>query len=176
MKYVLIGFGLVFAYRLAVNVSSLFWLNHYYKEYTLYLSDPKRNFEENTSAIKKLFDAAGLTDRMIPVAQPVGYGQIMTGHTMVFSNMANRREDVVGNMLSCFATARGTFKNRIIENFSPIFWVNCVLFLPRTVLKYLGVSGDSIFSKLLQLTYWAVTPFLILLRDEIYQAILLLFN
>lgn len=171
MKCFLIAFGCAFLYRLTVNVNALLWLNHYKEKYTQYLANAERGFAENTSAVTKLFKDAGLADRMIPFVQPMGYSQILQGQTSLFSNMENRREDVIGNMLSCFASARGTYKDRIIENFSPIFWINCVLFLPRTVLTYLGVSADNFFAKLCQLIYWLTAPFLVLFRDNLYELI-----
>lgn len=176
MKYALIFFGCAFLYRLITNLSSLIRLNYYSKQYLLYLADPAREFEENAVAVAKLFRASGLTDRMIHFVQPMGYGQLLQGQAYLFSNMENRREDVVDNMRTCFSSARGSFKNRIIENFSPIFWINCILFLPRTVLSYLGVSGESLLTKLFQVIYWIVTPVLVLLRDNIYQYILSLFK
>ena len=176
MKYILIAWVCAFLYRLTVNASALIWLNHYEKRYTQYLQDVTLGFTENTAAVTKLFKSADLTDRIIPVVQPVGFGQVLQGQTSLFNNMANRREDVVSNMIACFSTARGTFKNRITENFSPIFWINCILFLPRTVLEYLGISGESLIAKLLQLVYWVAAPLFALLRDEIHQFILTLIN
>ena len=172
MKYILLLFVCVFAYRLAVNISALIRLNYYDKAYTMYLSHPEKNFGEYTAAITALFKMAGLKDRQIPFVKPMGYGQLLQGHTLLFSNMANRREDVVSNMIQCFSEAKGTFKHRIAESFSPLFWINCLLFLPRTVLEYLGVSGESLVVKLFQLFYWIVTPFLLVFRENIYQYIL----
>ena len=176
MKYILIGFGCAFLYRLAVNVSALLWLKHYEKKYSQYLSGVGMQYAENEAAVTKLFKDAGLADRMIPFVQPMGLGQILQGQTSLFNNMSNLREDVVSNMKLCFSSARGAYKNRIVENFSPIFWINCVLFLPRTILVYMGVSTDSFFSKLFQLIYWLAAPLLVALRDEIYQFILALMN
>lgn len=176
MRYFLFALGCAFAYRLICNVRALLWLNFYSKKYRQYLENTEMGFAENEAAVTKLFKEAGLTDRQIPFVQPMGYGQILQGHTLLFSNMENRREDVVGNMLSCFASARGAYKSRIIENFSPIFWVNCVLFLPRSILAYLGVSTNSFFSKIFQLIYWLATPLLVLFRDNLYELILAFFK
>lgn len=176
MKYFLFTLACAFAYRLICNVRALLWLNFYSKKYRQYLENTERGFAENEAAVTKLFKEAGLTDRQVPFIQPIGYGQILQGHTLLFSNMENRREDIVEIMLSCFASARGAYKNRIIENFSPIFWINCALFLPRTILTYMGVSADSFFSKLLQLIYWIATPLFVLLRDNLYELIRLFFQ
>ena len=171
MKYFLIAFGCAFLYRLTVNVSALLWLKYYEMKYSQYLSGVGSQYAENEAAVAKLFIGAGLSDRTVPFVQPMGYGQILQGQTSLFNNMSNLREDVVANMKLCFSSARGSYKSRIIENFSPIFWINCVLFLPRTVLTYLGVSTDNFFSKLFQLIYWLSAPLLILFRDNLYELI-----
>ena len=176
MKYLIIGFVCIFAYRLITNISAFIRVKYYDNEYTMYLSHPERPFAENTSAVVQLFKAAGMKDRQIPFVQPVGYGQILQGHTSLFSNIENRREDVVANMMQCFSEARGTFKHRIIETFSPLFWINQILFLPRTILEFLGIKPESIIVKLFQLVYWLTTPLLVVFRDNICQYILSLIN
>ena len=75
-------------------------------------------------------------------------------------------------MLKYLAEAKGTFKHRIIENFSPLFWIDCVLFLPRTVLEYMGVDGNGVITKVFQLLYWAAAPLLLVFRDKLSQYIL----
>ena len=176
MKCLLICFAGIFLYRLVTNISALTRLNHYDEEYTMYLSHPERNFREHTAALVQLFKQAGVSDIQIPFVQPMGYGQILQGHTLLFSNMDNRREDVVANMIRCLAEARGTFKHRILESFSPLFWINQLLFLPRTVMAYLGVSGENIIVKLLQLLYWLITPLFVVFRDNLCKYIFSLFG
>lgn len=172
MKYLVICFACIFVYRLATNISAFIRISYYDKEYTMYLSHPERDFTKNTTAVVHLFKKSGMTDLRIPYVQPMGYGQILQGHTSFFSNIDNRREDVVANMIKCFSEAKGTFKYRILENFSPLFWIERVLFLPRTILEYLGVDGNSLIVKLFQLLYWIITPFLIFFRGNIYQHII----
>lgn len=172
MKYLLICFACIFVYRLVANVSALIRISYYDKEYTMYLSHPERNFKENTTAVVQLFKKAGMTDLQIPFVQPMGYGQVLQGHTSFFSNIDNRREDVVSNMIGCLDEAKGTFKHRIFENFSPLFWIDKALFLPRTILEYLGVESNSLIVKLFQLLYWLITPLLLIFRDNIYQYIM----
>lgn len=172
MKYMVICFIIVFVYRLLTNVSALIRLNYYDRKYTTYLSHPENNFAVYTDPIVRLFKAAGITDRSIPFVQPMGYGQGLAGHATLFMNIANRSNDAMANMLECFAEAKGTFRHRIIENFSPLFWINCVLFLPKTVLEYLGVKGESLITKVFQLLYWMAAPILVFFRDQIYEHVL----
>lgn len=172
MKYWGICFICLFVYRLVTNVSALIRINYYDRKYTMYLNNPEKNYKENTAAVVQLFKKSGIPDLQIPFVRPMGYGQIYQGHTSFFDNIDNRRDDVVANMLKCFFEAKGTFKHRIFENFSPLFWIEQALYLPRTILEYLGVNGSNLIVKIFQLLYWIATPLLIVFRDRIYQLVI----
>lgn len=172
IKYILIGFACIAAYRLISNVCALVKANYYSKEYTLFLSNPEKDFIEHCEAVTQLFNAAGIKDSLIPFLQLTGYGNGFQGHTSLLKNMSNRREDVVGLMIRNFNLAKGTFKHRIFETFSPFFWINQILFLPRTIMDYIGIKADSVIVKVFQLLYWFITPLLIAFRDNIYQYII----
>ncbi len=176
MKYLAICFLALFAYRLTTNICALIRINHYERKYVKYLSNQNTDFSEHTDSVIQLFKAAGVSDLVIPFTQPAGFGMVAHGSTSLFANIGNLRKDTVAMMHNCFAKAKGTFKHRIVETFSPIFWINCVIFLPRNILEYLGLKGDSIFVKLFQLLYWVVTPFLVAFRDDVYQYIISLIH
>lgn len=156
--------------------NALIQLNYYGKKYTEYLSEQNFVFAEYTSSIVRLFKLAGVKNKLIPFTQPSGYGFLAQGNTYLFDNMGNLQEYPVGLMIQSFAEAKGTLKRHILENFSPIFWINCLLFLPRSIMEYLGVKGDTLIVKLFQLLYWFSTPFLLAFREQIYQYILSLFG
>lgn len=62
----------------------------------------------------------------------------------------------------------GVYRMRLIESFSPRYWIETVIFLPSRIIQYLGGKSDSLFAKLLQILYWIFTPLLIAVRDKIY--------
>ena len=176
MKYAAICFACIFIYKIAFNTCALIRINFYAKKYSKYLTAQNTDFIESTIPIKQLFGTAGLSEPRIPCVQPVGYGKIFEGHASLFSNMSVIREDIVANMLRCFAEARGVFKHRLFEAFSPLYWVNCIIFLPRRILEYLGIKGDSIAVRILQLLYWFATPPLLVFRDRINEWVLEFFG
>lgn len=176
MKNLLILFLCIFSYKLVHNLSCLIRVRYYDKKYSWYLSDSSVRFSENTDAIVYLFKSAGIADRLIPFTQPSGYGYLAQGNASLFQNIGNLREDTVIMMFECFSQAKGTFRHRIVEAFSPIYWIDCVIYLPRKIFEYLGLKEDSIVSKIFQLLYWIATPFLILFRDNFYQYILSFFG
>ena len=176
MREFLIIFLFMFFYRLAINIAYLIRTNHYAAKYSIYIVKQDTYFAKHTYAILQLFKAADVTDYQIPFTSPSDFGYLTQGNTSLFHNIENLREEVVSAMIHCFAQAAGTFRHRIIENFSPIFWINCLIFLPRKIFEYLGLKGDSVSIKALQLLYWLTAPFLLFFRDNIYQYIFSLFG
>lgn len=168
--------GLVAAYRLASNISAFIRVNHYRDKYLEYLKNPESGFREYTSAVVRLFNQADVPDILVPFVQPLGYGQVLQANTTLFANVDSRDEKVIANMQRCFQEARGVFKMRIFQCFSPLFWIECLIFLPRNLLGYLGLSNDSIVSKLSQVLYWFLVPLLAIFRDELHQYILSFFR
>lgn len=168
--------GLIAIYRLASNVSALIRINHYRDKYLAYRKNPGSGFREYTSAVVRLFHQAGVPDILMPFVQPLGYGQAIQANTTLFANVDSRDETAISNMLRCFQEARGVFKLRIRQCFSPLFWIECLIFLPRNALGYLGLSDDSVVTKLSQVVYWFLVPLLAILRDDLHQHILSLFQ
>ena len=150
MKELLIGFLLVFVYKLVNNISLYLRTKYYYKNY---LSQKSSLFPEQVTAVTKLFDAANLSGWYIPVLEPAGYGYVSSSKASVIENMSNKGQDSVSNINELFMHAKGIFKGRIIETFSPLYWIRTLVFLPSHVLSYLGVDGKSIASKILQVVY-----------------------
>ncbi len=50
--------------------------------------------------------------------------------------------------------AIGTYRARIFETFLPMYWIELLLYLPREILRYLGLPPESLATKTLQLFYW----------------------
>lgn len=176
MKYLAICFLCIFTYRLATNISNLIRINVYRKKYNQYLANQDPDFAENIIPIVHLFKIAGLSDITIPCVRPVGYGKLFEGHASLYKNLNVIQDDIVPGVLLCFSEAVGVFKHRIRETFSPLFWIQCVIFLPQKALAYVGVNGDSVIVKIMQLLYWLATPCLLIFRDNISQYILSLLS
>ena len=176
MKYLVLFFSMILVYKLANNMSLLVRTNYYSKKYDMYIRDIKNGFTQYVPMTTKLFKAADLQECTFTVVEPVGYGKIQTATVSHFINLANRREDVVGATIRCFDQSKAIFKARLIEAFSPLYWIRAVLFFPKQLFTYLGVSADSVFVKVTQVIYWVATPLLIAFRDSIYQYIISLFG
>lgn len=168
--------GMVAAYRLASNFSALIRVTHYRNKYLDYLKNPEIGFREYTAPVVALFKRARVPDILIPFVQSLGWGQAIQTNTTLFANVDSRDETAITNMQRCFQEARGVFKLRMRQCVSPLFWIECLIFLPRDLLGYLGLSDESIVTKLLQVLYWFIVPLLALFRDELHQYIFSLFG
>lgn len=169
MEWIFWAFLCIFLYKLLNSLIGLLKTRYYARLYERYLLKSDIDFREHTQSVEKLFKGAGLPDSTIPVCQPVGWGQIMTGETSLFYNLANQRSDIVGLVLQNFSIARGSYRSKILECFSPLYWINFVIFLPSKLIRYIGFSPDGVFSKILQVIYWFATPLLIYFRSNIYN-------
>lgn len=169
MRYVLYTFLLIVAYKLINNASLLLRTVFYSAKYDQYLCGKLKNYSKYVPLVTKLFKSAGIEECYFAVAEPVGYGYIHTASVPHFVNLANMRKDIVSATLSGFEQSKAIFRSRLIETFSPLYWVKSAIFLPKHLFLYLGVSADSVFVKITQVIYWIGTPLLIAFRENIYE-------
>lgn len=87
----------------------------------------------------------------------------------IFSNIGCTDIKVVSEMWHCFSVSRGTYRSRIRECFSPVYWVRCILFFPQIVFSYLGLQESGTPAKIAQVLYWFLVPLLVTVRTEIYR-------
>lgn len=176
MKYVLYVFLFIVAYKLTNNASLLARTSYYSRKYNQYLQKKVNSYDMYVPMVTKLFKSAGIAECSFAIAEPVGYGYIRTSTVPHFVNIANLRKDIVSATLSGFEQSKAIFRSRLLETFSPLYWIRAAIFLPKHLFLYLGVSADSVFVKIVQVIYWIVTPLLLAFRDSIYQYITTLFS
>jgi hypothetical protein len=134
----------------------------------------QKSFSEYIPASKKLFEDVGLRHASIPFVQALGLGKISSGHANVPDNLNNSSIALVEASVDLFDQTVGTYRMRMFEAFSPRYWIELVIFLPKHFVKYWGGAPDGIFAKLLQVIYWFATPILIAFRSYVYEFILTL--
>lgn len=169
--YLLLAFACIFSYKLISNLSRMLMVRYYQNKYEEYIKQQDFDFSLYTSSLKKLFLRGGVQNSLISFTQPAGYGYIESGHAKLFDNMGSLRQDVAALMFKSLSTAEGTYRTRLFECFSPLYWIESVIFLPKNFIAYLGLNENSIAVKLLQVVYWIVTPLLIAFRVSLYEYI-----
>lgn len=149
-------FVLIVGYKVLVNAIRWLHCQRYLQLYQEYLKKPSHEFERYSPRIKHLLVSAGLTDVERPVVEPAGWGLLSTGNVSVLDNLLNRRQDIVGVVVALLNRAIGVYWNRMIEALSPIYWIETVLFLPKRVAGFIGLSPETVFTKVTQVLYWLV--------------------
>ena len=173
MKYSII-FLCVVVVKLFINASKYFQAKYLRRKYQESLTIKGKNFDEYIPQAKKLLVDIGAGKMAIPIAQRLGYQQIATSRAVIVDNLSSARSDIVGVALSLFDETVGTYRMRMLDSISPVYWIETLIFLPARALTYLGFASDSIISKLFQFIYWIATPLLIVVRTELYQQLLFL--
>ena len=161
----------VMCYRIVFCLSGFLRTIYYEKKYKEYLSGNGKDFSFYSTAVKKLFHQASVQDIAVSFTERAGYGYFRNCETSLFLNLSNTREDVVDGMKKCFLEAKGTFLTRFLECFSPLYWIQVVVFFPRKICEFFEISEKSIASKILQMIYWIAAPLLLVFRNELYQFI-----
>ena len=151
--YVFLGYGII---KLLINFNKYYQCKDYLNKYNEYLENPYWELSEHKSHVIKLFKDAGLKDSTIQFIKPLGLSHVAHGNAWVFDQFPNDREEVVGKTIDYFHQAIGVYRLRAREVFNPLYWIEFIIYLPKHVFNYLGVSPESVVIKIAQLIYWSV--------------------
>lgn len=121
-----------------------------------------------TRNIEEHFKLANISNASIPFSIPIGYGQVATSEATMFENIFANDKRVIPYINNAFLEARGFFKKRMLESFNPMYWLKLIIYLPKNIIKYLGLNTDTIFTKIFQIIFWiADTLLFVIYQDEI---------
>ena len=82
----------------------------------------------------------------------VGIGGFQpTGSISVWESLREDGGEQQRLILEALHQAKGYFRTRRNESFSPIFWIESFFMWPRSLLSYLGISSNGAFAKSLQI-------------------------
>lgn len=154
LKNIILIFVIVFSCKLIFSIIDFINICRYKKLYYAYIGKKEDKIFQYKTACINLFKKVNISDAKIPVSQRTGYGQIASFTTSLFDNFPDNTNLFVGETFRMFEDAVGIYRHRIIECFSPRYWINFAIFLPKGILTYLNVSADSIFIRIAQIIYW----------------------
>lgn len=140
--------------RLLINLYYFFRIKKLYVIYINYWAKNSYKATQYKTEIIEIFKKAGIKDSRIGYSQPIGFGQLQTGTASVINNMFVNRNDILIAMNDYFNDAIGIFRKRIFQNFNIVYWIECILFLPRTIFEYLGLAQSNKIIKIFQVLYW----------------------
>lgn len=157
IESVIYVFLVIVIIKMSYNAYYCVLTKHFYKKYKEYLEKNNWFVQEKKQSIIDVFKKAGVKDHRLPVVEPAGYGMINTGHVSFFANIHMMTGDAPVHSNSAFKQAISIFRKRTWESLNPIFWIEFIIFLPRNILAYLGITGESLFVKIPQLFYWILS-------------------
>lgn len=170
MKFLTFLF-VIWLYRLISNIYYFYRLKFLSNEYEKFWTKNDISVREYNSEIIDLFKKANIKDKHFGDVQPMGLGMIQTGNVSLFNNLFVNDKRIVTLAFTSFDESIGVYKQRLRENFNPIFWIECFIYLPKNIFKYLGLKDSSIFVKISQILYWVITVFYTLYNEQINKFI-----
>lgn len=175
MKIILLIFALIL-YKFATNLILLIQMKRIQNEFFLFVNGKNDQMTQKRTLFKKLINRADIKDAFLPTVANMGYGQLASYKASVIDNFPNLQVDHVKTSLDMMDDAIGVFRSRCFETFNPFFWIETLIFLPKSIFSYLGVKAESIFIKLFQLIYWLLLPLIYFFRESINNLIINLIN
>lgn len=149
MKKYLLFFIVVFVYRLISNIANLLILAFVADKYEHWIKGEENYFLAYSAFLYKGIHKAGFRLSNVDVLCLDDYIYISNAYTRAMS----------------------IFISRIIENFNPLFWIDTLIYLPKTIFGYLGVSPERIIVKIFQILWWIITPIALLFREKLWEAL-----
>jgi hypothetical protein len=152
--WVIVG---LFAFRALSNLAYWLRVENLYKRYSDYAAGVKSNYniEPRKQEIATLLKRANVEDSRVPTSQSMGYGQVANFSASARANMFFH--SMVSSMREQFLEAIGVYRKRFFDTFNPLCWVDCIVFLPKHTLAYLGAKPDGAASKALTVVYWGLS-------------------
>lgn len=167
MSKILILFLLIFLYKLISNITYLIKINYYHNLYGDFIENKSTKIFQHKNHVIELFKKSNVSNNSYPISQNSGCNMVSSGYTSIFTSFPTRNFRMLKPTEASFQNSIGTFKGRIIECFSPKYWIDTILFLPRTILVYLNIPTESIFTRISQVLYWLIGTAITLFSNDI---------
>ena len=175
MKLLLIPIAII-ALKFLLNLQH--WLRiKRLKEYFLEFICGKRNdMNRYRNEVISLFKKAYVPDVYTPVVDSVGLGLLASGNVSLFTMFPSKRAAFIAEYLNMFDSAEGTFYKNMSDAINPLYWVETVVFLPKTILRYIGLDSDKTAFKLcnvlLSFIWWALCLCAVFFKPQLKQLLI----
>ena len=182
IKKILIIFLFICLYKIISNFVNYKYLCKIENEYITWLSSKNKNpnLTQCKNKVISLFKKANVSNCCIPLTQPTGFGKCVTTRVSVFENFPSPYENFASIHFNMITVAKGTYKQRALETFNPLFWIDLVLFAPKNILEYIGLNDETTLFKALNIVltffWWLFGIIINLFNTEIHNFIIKLFT
>lgn len=156
IKNIILIFIVVFTYKLITCISDLIKITNYKDLYLRYIKGYNEKFLQYSKISVDLMKKLGVKESLTNGGISPVLGNITMKNGLIITHVKNK-----------FESAVGIAKHNLKQCFSPLYWINSLLFLPKNVLLYLNVSAESIFIKIAQLIYWVLGVLITIFSSDI---------
>lgn len=175
VKYIIIGFGCILLYKFLSNLYYYLDCKRLKSIYIAWIRGENNNCMYTKAKVLKLFKRAHIKDAAFFQSEHVGYGQIASYNIQAMSNYPLLNEDHMNYTFRAYDEAIGYFKDEMLNSFNPIYWIDTIIFLPKTILEYIGADTEKVSSKILNVIltaiWWVITAFGVIYHDKIISII-----
>lgn len=154
-------------------VSNYYFLNRIEFLYKVFLSvfdksiEIKGNVTEYQHELVELLKRAEIQDRHLPISIPMGFGYVSNTSRSIFDNLFVNDSEISPLVNQFFNQAKGVYKLRMKQSYNPFFWIDSIVFLPKTLSKYFGIESNSVIVKIINILYWIVSFFVFVYTEQI---------
>lgn len=135
-------FLLVIAYKFLTNLMHYFRIKKLQTYFSEFLEHKCDNMNLYRQEVLSLFEKAHVKDKKIPVSEHIGNRQIVSGNVSTFSMFPSTRVAFSVTTLNMFEEAEGVFRKNMLDSFNPFYWIDLIVFLPKSLLAYIGISSE----------------------------------
>ena len=165
------------AIKLIINVSNYLCARRVRDLYQKSFTKDGKIFSEQVPLAKRLFKSAGIGGVSVPFTEHAVGNHYRTGTAEVIDNLTSRNGNIVSAAASMFDELVGTFRIRMLDSISPIYWLKCIVFLPKHFLDAvgLGINAEKAMPKVINLLltaiWWVLLFLLFVFRQDLYGLI-----
>ena len=172
--------------RLAINLNNWAYMVRARKKHLAYVSGLSKDADEKTKkAASKAFGwltsnlveirnrvlKSGVEDQTRVTLRPLGFNKARPAVGSVLTNLTFPDDETLGKARQLLAWAAGSYRSRAIQSVNPLFWLEVIFFLPKTLVSATGIEITSKAATaalhLAQALYWLAFVWLLLARPDL---------
>lgn len=167
----LIFFILIILYKFFSNLSRYLRIKTLHRYFCDFIDHKRTDMNLYKQEVISLFQKAGVKDVKTPVSEPVGYAQVVNVNVSVFSMFPSLRPTFSSEALNMFEEAEGSFMKNMRDSLNLLYWIDFILFLPKSLLSYLGFPSDAVIFRLcnvlLTFIWWLIGILFVFFKPQI---------
>ncbi|CAI3596720.1 conserved hypothetical protein [Clostridium neonatale] len=160
LKKLLILFSLILSYKLLSNIYCYVRCKSLQIRYHKWISGNDMNYVTYKSEVIKLFKRANVKDALASVSEKPVPGSLTVGQRSVQNNFPHCSPNHIYSADRMFYEAIGLYRSRFKECFSPLYWIESIIFLPKNILTYINLDSEKTAFKLanvlLSFIWWVI--------------------